>query len=134
MRQLADRIRPLVLIVDDDEFQQRLLLAKTLPGPEARPDLCRVRLRAMGLLRKQRPNLVLMDIDLPDIDGVEVTRWIKSIDEFKQTPVVMITGHSEKRKVIDSLKAGAADFIVKPIDQSTFMAKVHKLLPDRLGD
>jgi CheY-like chemotaxis protein len=133
LRQLADQIRPLVLIVDDDEFQQRLL-AKTLQGLKLDPIFAGSGSEAMGLLRKQRPNLVLMDIDLPDIDGVEVTRWIKSIDEFKQTPVVMITGHSEKRKVIDSLKAGAADFIVKPIDQSTFMAKVHKLLPDRLGD
>ncbi|MEO8123294.1 MAG: response regulator, partial [Burkholderiales bacterium] len=129
LRDLAEQIRPLVLIVDDDEFQQRLL-AQTLQSAKLDLIFAASGSEAMGLLRKQRPDLVLMDIDLPDIDGVEATRLIKSIDQFKKTPVVMITGHSAKDKVIESLRAGAADFIVKPFDRITTLAKVRKLLRD----
>lgn len=129
LRDLAEQVRPRVLIVDDDEFQQRLL-AQALQDAKLDLIFATSGNEAMGLLRKQRPNLVLMDIDLPDIDGVEVTRWIRSIDQFKQTPVVMITSHSERRKVVDSLRAGAADFIVKPVDRITLIAKVHKLMRD----
>ena len=127
LRGLAEQIRPLVLIVDDDEFQQRLL-AQTLQGAKLELIFAASGSEAMGILRTRRPDLVLMDIDLPDIDGVEATRLIKSIDQFKNTPVLMITGHSAKDKVIESLKAGAADFIVKPFDQITTLAKVRKLL------
>ncbi len=129
LRELAEQIRPLVLIVDDDDFQQQLL-AHTLQGAKLDLIFAASGSEAMGLLRKQRPDLVLMDIDLPDVDGVEVTQWIKSIDQFKKTPVVMITGRSEKHKVVDSLRAGAVDFIVKPFDRSTLLAKVRKLLLD----
>lgn len=130
LRDLAGKVQPLVLIVDDDEFQQRLL-AQTLRAEKLELIFAASGSEAMGLLRKQRPDLVLMDIDLPDVDGVEATRWIKSIDQFKKTPVVMITGRSEKQKVIESLQAGAADFIVKPFDQITIVGKVHKLLPEQ---
>ena len=78
-----------------------------------------------------QPDIVVMDVTMPELDGVEATRWIKSIDQFKKTPVVMITGRSEKQKVIESLQAGAADFIVKPFDQITIVGKVHKLLPEQ---
>jgi len=69
-----------------------------------------------------------MDIELPDISGVEVTRRMKSVEQFADIPVVMITGHSERHLVVDSLKAGAADFVVKPFDKTTLLAKLRRLL------
>ncbi|MCK6427969.1 MAG: response regulator [Burkholderiaceae bacterium] len=77
---------------------------------------------------KHWPDLVLVDIEPPDLNGIEVTRRMKAVEQFAGIPVVMITGHSEKHIVVDSLRAGAADFVVKPFDKATVIAKVGKLL------
>lgn len=124
---LAEQVRPVVLVIDDDEFQHRLL-AQVLA--DERPELlCATSgTEALGILRKRRPDLILMDIELPEMDGVEVTRRIKSVEQFASIPVVMITGHSEKALVVESMKAGAADFVVKPFDKTTVLAKLRKLL------
>lgn len=66
-------------------------------------------MEALATLRKRRPDLVLMDVGLPDINGVETTRRLKSVEQFAKIPVVVITGHSEKAVVVESLKASASD-------------------------
>lgn len=127
LKALADQHRPVVLMVDDDEFQHRLL-AQVLDSMKLELIFATSGAEALGALRKRRPDLVLMDFELPDISGVEVTRRMKAVEQFAGIPVVMITGHSEKHIVVDSLKAGAADFVVKPFDKATVIAKVRKLL------
>jgi CheY-like chemotaxis protein len=127
LKALADEHRPLVLMVDDDEFQHRLL-AQVLDSMKLELIFATSGAEALGALRKRRPDLVLMDIELPDISGVEVTRRMKAVEQFAGIPVVMITGHSERHQVIDSLRAGATDFVVKPFDKATLLAKLRKLL------
>ncbi len=121
----AQQLKPLLLIVDDDEFQQRVL-AQLLAAEGPELVFARSGTEALGLLRKRRPDLILMDIDLPDIDGVEVTRRIKAVEALAAIPIVMITGHSEKQLVVDSLKAGACDFLVKPLQREATLAKVRR--------
>jgi DNA-binding response OmpR family regulator len=70
----------------------------------------------------------ITDYALPDINGIEATRRLKSVAQFVEIPVVMITGNSEKAVVVESLKAGAADFIVKPLDRDRLLAKIRGLL------
>ncbi len=127
LKALADQHRPLVLMVDDDEFQHRLL-AQALADTGFDLSFATSGAEALGVLRKRRPDLVLMDIELPDISGVEVTRRMKAVVQFARIPVVMITGHSAKDLVVDSLTAGAADFVVKPFDRATLLARLRKLL------
>ena len=69
-----------------------------------------------------------MDVGLPDIDGIEVTRRIKSIDQFAGMPVIMITGRSDKDMVVKSVKAGACGFVVKPLNEEPLLAKVRACL------
>lgn len=123
----AQQVTPLLLMVDDDEFQQRLL-GHLLAAQGTEVVFARSGTEALGLLRKRRPDLILMDIDLPDMDGVEVTRRIKSVEALAGIPIVMITGHSERQLVVDSLKAGACDFLVKPLQREATLAKVCKVL------
>ncbi|MDP1526318.1 MAG: response regulator [Rhodocyclaceae bacterium] len=124
---LAEQVRPLILLIDDDPFLQRLVTQML----DAQPfELICAGSGAEGLamLRKRRPDLVLMDYALPDIDGIEATRRLKGVAQFAEIPVVMITGNSEKAVVVGSLKAGAAEFIVKPIDKDKLLAKIGGLL------
>ena len=78
----------------------------------------------MTVLRKRRPDLILMDVQMPDIDGVELTRRLKASEAYAGIPVIMLTGQSEKEVIVDSLGAGAIDFVVKPFDRDTLLKKV----------
>lgn len=127
LKAMADRVRPAVLIVDDEEFH-RDLLAQALEGTRIEPLYAVSGTEALAILRGQRPDLILLDFELPDIDGVEVVRRIKAVEQFASIPVVMITGHSERDLVVASRKAGAADFVVKPFNRGTVLAKINRLL------
>lgn len=128
MLELAGKVRPVVLMVDDDAFQHRLV-ASALGGYRVDLVFASAAAEIMGLMWRHRPNLVLMDIELPDVDGVEATRRIRNIANFADIQVVMLTGHSERDFVVDSLRAGAADFLVKPLDQAKLIEKLGVFIP-----
>ena len=65
---------------------------------------------------------------MPDLNGIEVTRKIKANESFYDLPVLMVTGHSERDVVVESLKAGASDFVVKPFNKATLLGKLSKFL------
>lgn len=127
LQSLAEHFRPVVLVVEDDEFQHKIL-EQMLAEMNVDLIFATTGTKALATLRKHRPDLILMDVDLPDIDGVETTRRLKSVEQFANIPVVMITGHSEKAVVVESLKAGASDFVVKPFEKDVLLAKVRSFL------
>lgn len=124
---MAERIRPIVLVVDDDELQHKII-AKILEAENYHLVFATGGLEALGILRKMRPDLVLMDVMMPGMDGIETTRHLKAMPQFAKTPVVMVTGDSEGKVVIDSLKAGASGFVVKPFERATLIAKIGRAL------
>ena len=76
---------------------------------------------------KQLPRLVILDINLPKIDGLEVLRRIKSDDRTKSVPVVLLTSSKEQSDILSGYMLGANSFIVKPVDFAKFMATVDEL-------
>lgn len=124
---LAERVRPVVLVVDDDEFQHKLL-ARVLAETNLDLVFAASGAEALAAVRKGRPDLILMDVNLPDINGIEVTRRLKAEEPFANIPVIMITGQSDKRLVIESLKGGASDFVVKPFDKDILLDKILQRL------
>lgn len=127
LQSLAADHRPLVLVVDDDEFQCKLL-ARLLDTERYELLFAHSATEALAALRRCRPSLILMDVMLPDMDGVEVTRRLKASSLYASVPVVMITGQSERNTVQASLQAGAIDFVVKPFDRERLRAKVSHYL------
>lgn len=124
---LADRTQPMVLVVDDDEFQCKIM-ARILDAENYRLLFAGSGVETLGLLRRMRPDLILMDVMLPDMDGVEITRRVKAIPQLARIPVIMITGKSERSVITESLKAGAMDFLVKPFERDTLITKVRQAL------
>lgn len=120
---MADSIWPTILVVDDDEFQ-RAIVSQLFTKENYRLVFASGGIEALNMLRVMQPDLILMDILMPDLDGIETTRRLKSIPQFAQVPVIMVTGNSEGVAVRDSLKAGATGFVVKPLDGDTLLAKV----------
>jgi CheY-like chemotaxis protein len=120
---LAESIKPTILVVDDDEIQ-RIILNKLLTARNYSLLFARDGVEALNVLQNKRPDLILMDIMMPNMNGMEATRQLKSNPEFAEIPVIMITGKSEGEVVMDCLKAGAVDFVVKPYEHATLLAKI----------
>ena len=126
---LASRVRPIVMIVDDDEFDQRLLSLMLEPegyqiriassGTDALQQLCR-----------SPVDCILMDFKLPDLNGIEVTKRLKHNPRLAAIPIIMITGNSERDVVVGSRRMGVADFIVKPVERSVILEKLRRLCAD----
>ena len=73
------------------------------------------------------PKLVLLDIKMPKVDGIEVLRQIKSSPHLKQVPVVVMTSSNEERDVVESYRLGANSYIVKPVAFDVFLDTVSKV-------
>ena len=125
MGDMADRWRPTVLLVDDDEFQHKMV-ANLLAGENCLLLLATTGTRALKIIGKGLPDLILMDVQMPGMDGIEVLRRLKAAPHLASVPVIMISGKSAGTVVVDCLKAGAADFIVKPFDRHTLISKVAR--------
>ena len=74
----------------------------------------------------ETPKLVLLDLKMPKVDGIEVLRQIKSNEETKAMPVVMLTSSAEERDIVASYSFGVNSYVVKPVDFSSFVVEVAK--------
>lgn len=116
-----------ILIVDDDAFQCKLI-KKLLADLDCELSFLGTGEEVLGWVSTTKPCLILMDIMLPGINGVDVTHQLKSTPELAQIPVIMITGNSDRTAVAKSLQVGAIDFVVKPFNREVLRKKVEKFL------
>jgi len=77
---------------------------------------------------KEKPDLILMDIMMPDMDGIESLRVIRSREETRTIPVIMITTKSEQSRIDACFQLGCNDYLNKPIDKVELLTKVEKYL------
>ena len=84
--------------------------------------------QALAAAREQQPDLILLDIMMPKIDGIEVCRRLKADPSFPFTPIIMITALSDSKDLVAGLEAGGDDYLVKPVDQQALSARVKSML------
>lgn len=77
--------------------------------------------------RKHMPKVILLDIKMPKVDGIEVLRQVKSSDEMKRIPVVIMTSSKEEQDIIRSYELGVNSFVVKPVEFNDFARAVSEL-------
>jgi two-component system cell cycle response regulator DivK len=116
-----------VLIVEDNELNMKLFhdlleahgynILQTRDGIEA-----------LKLARKHHPDLILMDIQLPEVSGLEVTKWIKEDDNMKSIPIIAVTAFAMKGDEEKIRESGCEAYIAKPISVSHFLETVQKFL------
>lgn len=129
-------LRPVkVLIVEDEpdimELVKDILGSETQPQPrlfeysflEARDGE-----KALKLARDHRPDLILLDVKIPKLNGYEVCRSLKSVVRTSGIPVLMITAKSQKKEMVEGFKAGANDYLVKPFEPSVLRERVQHFL------
>jgi PAS domain S-box-containing protein len=126
--------RPRILIVDDERHNRQLLEVMLSTEGFLLDTACSGE-EALGLVAKQPPDLILLDIMMPGMDGYEVARRIKANPLTRSIPVVMITALDDRKAMLLGLSAGAEDFLAKPVDRTELSMRVRNLLRLKtLGD
>ena len=116
-----------ILLVEDNEFNRDMLSRRLLRrGFEVVTAIDG--LRGIESARTESPDLILMDMGLPDIDGWEATRRIKADPALAATPVVALTAHAMPGDREEAIRAGCDDYDVKPIELDRLLSKIHALL------
>jgi two-component system, cell cycle response regulator DivK len=127
-RGIDQRLPRKVLIVEDNDLNMKLFndlleahgycTLQTKDGVEA-----------LRMARLYRPDLILMDIQLPEVSGLEVTKWLKEDDDLRAIPVIAVTAFAMKGDEEKIRDGGCEAYIAKPISVASFMRTVERFLP-----
>ncbi len=123
-------VRPMtktVLIVEDNELNMKLF-HDLLEAHGYRTLQTRDGMEALALARDHRPDLILMDIQLPEVSGLEVTKWLKDDDGLRDIPVVAVTAFAMKGDEERIREGGCEAYISKPISVSTFLETIRQFV------
>lgn len=86
--------------------------------------------RALQFLKDRTPNLIILDIDMPEINGYEMLKMIKEKEHLRDVPVIFLTSNNDKNHVVKAVAGGAKDYVVKPIDEEILTEKVQAALEE----
>ncbi|MEO7851577.1 MAG: CHASE domain-containing protein [Rubrivivax sp.] len=120
----------LVHYVEDNETNVEVMRGMLLRRPQVRMTVSGNGLDGLAAMRVQRPSLILLDMHLPDIDGLELLRHLKDDDALADIPVVVVSADATAPRVEAALTAGAAHYVTKPLNLQGFLAILDELLDD----
>lgn len=116
-----------VLIVEDNELNMKLF--DDLLGAHGYDTIkTRDGMKVLELARTEKPDLIVMDIQLPEVSGLEVTQWLKKDNDLKHIPVVAVTAFAMKGDEEKIRQGGCEDYVSKPISIIDFMKVIQKHL------
>jgi two-component system cell cycle response regulator DivK len=118
-----------VLIVEDNELNMKLF-NDLLYAQGYRTLQTQDGMYALEIARREMPDLILMDIQLPEVSGLEVTKWLKEEDDLRHIPVIAVTAFAMKGDEEKIRDGGCEDYIAKPISVVDFLATVKRFLED----
>jgi len=121
--------KPKVIIVDDDR-ETRELLALALQMENFEVSQAANGLRLISTLHVDRPDVILLDVNMSWIDGFELCRAVRKNEEFRQIPVIFISARSSATDVKRGREAGASDYFTKPVELPTLIARIRELIPN----
>ena len=116
-----------ILIVEDNELNMKLF-RDLLEAQGYNVLQTRDGMQALDIARRERPDLIVMDIQLPQVSGLEVTKWIKADDDLKSIPVVAVTAFAMKGDEEKIREGGCEAYVAKPISVKNFLATIDGLL------
>ncbi|HEX6770161.1 MAG TPA: response regulator [Candidatus Binatia bacterium] len=115
-----------ILVVDDTEFNRDLVVQ--LLEEDYDMVIAENGEEALTVAEQERPDLILMDLGMPVMDGWEATRRLKSNDELKNIPVIAVTSHAMVGDEVEARKAGCDDYLPKPIDEDLLIKKIKSFI------
>src|SRR4051812_27478805 len=121
---MADKKR--ILLVDDSATA--LLMEKTMLGTTYDLLTAKDGAEALKVAVKERPDLILLDVVMPKMDGFEVCRVLRGIEATRGIPIIMVTTRGEGKNVEAGFANGASDYVTKPINSAELLAKIQRHL------
>ena len=118
---------PTILVVDDQPINVQLLKRK-LEREGIQVTAAYNGAEALQLVKKEKPDLILLDVMMPDMDGIEVCQRLQADEATRSIPMIFITARTSKEGKIEGLGVGAVDYITKPIDLDETLARVQTQL------
>lgn len=126
---MSDSARKSVLVVEDNELNMRLF-CDLLDAYGFETFECKDGSDAVDIARNKKPDLIIMDIQLPEVSGLDITRWIKDDEELSDIPVLAVTAFAMRADEQRVREAGCEAYLSKPIQMSSFIRAVESLTTD----
>jgi two-component system chemotaxis response regulator CheY len=122
---------PEILVVDDSKVMRDMIVACLRPDPALRFSHAASGLEAIEQLSLRSFHLVILDLNMPDIGGIEVVEFIRGQDRLRSLPIVIVTTRGDEASRARALSAGASRFLVKPFEPEAILAEVQALLGEK---
>src|SRR5881396_293444 len=131
--EMSDCSHAEILVVDDDALSRRVL-AQLLTTAGYKCRVCKNGSEALGMIHERPPSLLLLDFDMPGLNGAEVLGRLRSDEDpgVAQIPAIMLTAHGSEQSEVSCLQAGADDFVTKPVNSAVLRARIETQLRLRL--
>ncbi len=118
-----------ILLVDDEpDFVETVEFF--LSGSDYRVFVAKNGKEALEQVRSQKPDLVLLDVMMPEMDGLETCKRLKNDPATNSIPIIMLTAKGRKEDVVDAIAAGSNSYIVKPFNLSDLIERIEKVFSD----
>jgi sigma-B regulation protein RsbU (phosphoserine phosphatase) len=126
---MSNNSRVQILVVDDDGMSRKIL-TQLLTSAGYQCDQCEDGAKALEIIHARQPSLLLLDYDMPGLNGAEVLERLRSDNDpaIAQIPAIMLTGHGSEASEVRCLQAGANDFVTKPINDAVLRARIETQL------
>ncbi len=128
----AGRYAPLknatIMMVDDEPIMMDIIQAFLEDEGYRRFIKVEHSAQALGVLNGQKPDILLLDLVMPEVDGFEILATVRSYEEFRYLPIIVLTSSSDARSKLKALELGATDFLAKPVDSSELALRLRNTL------
>ncbi len=118
------------IITVDDAATMRKMVGFTLKSTGHEVLEAADGVQALSTIKQQQVDLVITDVNMPNMDGIELTRQIRTLPNYQKTPIILLTTESDPGKKNQGRAAGATGWIVKPFNQDQLLSIVSKVLPN----
>ncbi len=121
---MSEKKKPLILVVDDARLNVQLV-GTILREHDYDIQVARTGREAIDRCEQHVPDLILLDIMMPDMDGIETCSSLKNRDEFKDIPIIFLTAKNDTEDIVRGLQVGAVDYVAKPFNSYELLARVR---------
>ena len=125
---MKEQAKPQTVLLVEDTEDNRFMMRRLLEMTGYRVVEAMNGEEAVKLARTESPNLILMDLSLPVIDGLAATRLIRKLPEFESTPIIAVSAHDSDDFQSEAIQAGCNNYVTKPIDFNELEQLIAKLL------